>query len=59
MIFSIRSIECMYKALGILNKKNENYAHLYKEIVVSHETLQNVLKYVLSEKLVLQRLVRF
>ena len=54
MIFSIKSIQCMYNILNMLNKKNENYSSLYKEIGFSHDTLQTVLKYLLEEKLIVK-----
>ena len=36
----------------MLNKKNENYATLYKEIKLSHETLQIALRYLLEKELI-------
>ncbi len=43
-----------YKILDMLNKKKENYSNLYREIGMSHETLQTVLRYLLEEKLIVK-----
>ncbi len=52
MIFSITAIKCIYEILGILNNKNTNYAYLYKEIGISHETLQTALRFLQEKKFI-------
>ena len=52
MIFSIKSVRCIHNVLNMLNKHKENYANLYKEIKLSHETLQTALKFLLSKKFI-------
>ncbi|MBT4165796.1 hypothetical protein HOE04_02040 [archaeon] len=54
MIFKIKIVECLYKILYMLNKKNENYASLYKDIGLSHDTLQTALKYLLEKDLIVR-----
>ncbi|MBS3081073.1 winged helix-turn-helix transcriptional regulator [Candidatus Pacearchaeota archaeon] len=36
----------------MLNRKNENYASLYKDIKLSHETLQTALKFLLEKNMI-------
>lgn len=52
MIFLIKSVKCIHNILYMLNKNKENYAKLYKEIGLSHETLQTSLRYLLEKKFI-------
>jgi predicted transcriptional regulator len=52
MIFSITLVRGIYEILEFLNNKKENYAHLYKETGISHETLQTALKFLVIKKLI-------
>jgi len=54
MIFSIKIIRCIYNILAILGRNRENYTYLYKEIGLSHETLQTALKYLLENNFILR-----
>lgn len=52
MIFSITRVRCIYSILNILQQRESNYAQLYKQIRMSHITLQTALKSLLKHGLV-------
>ena len=55
MIFSIKIVKSLYEVLYMLNKNNENYAYMYKNSKISHETLQTALKYLRNKGFVTKK----
>lgn len=54
MIFETKEVYCIIEVLRMLNLRKDKYSRMFKDIGVSHTTIQSVLKDLINNKFIVK-----